>query len=561
MDRRTFLTALAGTTGAVALGACTQQQPAPQPQQPAPQQQPAARPTLRLAGSDSGFPSPFTYSRGPGYIQTSFIYDTLLWKDSTGRELPWLAERYERSRDGRTYTFQLREGVRWHDGRPLTARDVAFTFNYFRNQRISPQVIVTPIPPISEVIATGDRTVEFRLTQPAATFLGFGGAGAVPIVPEHVWSQVPEARTASDPALLVGTGPYRLESYSPGEGAYLYTAYDQFFFGRPFVARLENRPVGDELSAIRAGEIDAASTSGARPAVLAPFRDDPDAYSVLEFPPGSSLQSLYWNLGRGGALADVRFRRACARAINREELVQRLFGGNGTTGNPGWIPPEHPYRVEVEQYPFNPAAANQLLDAAGYRRGPDGIRVGPGGPLRFSLLVTAGESGGGAPPYVDLIVGALRRVGVELRPEVADRPTFNQRVINENVEMCIIGSGGMNSDLAPDYLRLVYASYTELTQHAIGYVNPDVDRLAADQLRTLDDQRRMQICAEIQRIIASDLPLLPLFYPGSATVVRLDRFQPWYVTPGGVAHVIPTVENKHAFVTGQKTGLEIRPNR
>ena len=83
MDRRTFLTALAGTTGALALGACTQQQP-----QPAPQQQPAARPTLRLAGSDSGFPSPFTYSRGPGYIQTSFVYDTLLWKDSTGRELP-----------------------------------------------------------------------------------------------------------------------------------------------------------------------------------------------------------------------------------------------------------------------------------------------------------------------------------------------------------------------------------------------------------------------------------------------------------------------------------------
>ena len=142
-----------------------------------------------------------------------------------------------------------------------------------------------------------------------------------------------------------------------------------------------------------------------------------------------------------------------------------------------------------------------------------------------------------------------------------DTPSFNQRVIAGDTEMSIIGSGGMNSDLAPDYLRLVYASTTRLTQHAQGYLNPEVDRLAQAQLHTLDEQRRRQICAELQRIIARDVPLLPLFYPGSATVVRLSPFQAWYYTPGGVAHVVPTVENKQAFVTGQKTGLEIRPIR
>lgn len=547
MDRRTFLTAVAGTTGAVALGACTGQ-----PQQQPQQGQPAARPTLRLPGGDSGFPSPFTYSRGGGYVQTSYLYDTLMWKDSTGRQIPWLAESYERSNDGRTYTFRLREGVRWHDGQPLTASDVAFTFRYFAEQTISPQVIVTPIPPIEEVVAIDERTVEFRLSQPAATFMGFGGAGAVPIVPEHIWSGVGEASQVSDLGMAVGSGPYRLESYSPGEGAYLYTANDEFFLGRPYVVRIENTPVGDELAAIRAGEIAEAGTSGARPEVLAPFRDHPEAYSVLEFPPGSSLDSLYWNLARGGALADVQFRRACARAINREELVQRLFGGNGSTGNPGWIPPEHPYHVDVEQYPFDLAAANQMLDSAGYRRGPDGVRVGPDGPLRFNLLLSSQE------PVVELLVGALQRIGVVLTPQVVDRATFNERVINENVEMSLIGSGGMNSDLAPDYLRLIYASYTELTQDAQGYVNPEVDQLCREQLRTLDDQRRMEICAEIQRLVAADLPLLPLYYPGSASIVRLDSFKPWYVTPGGVAHVIPTLNNKQVFVTGRKTGLEIR---
>lgn len=551
MDRRTFLAAVAGTAGAVTLGSCSGGQ----------QQAAAGRPTLRFPGEDSGFPSPFTYMRGPGYIQTSFIYDTLLWKDSTGRELPWLAESYEASADGTTYTFRLRDGVRWHDGRPLTADDVAFTYRYFTEQDLSPQVIISPIPVITDVAATDKRTVRFRLSQPAATFLGFSGAGAVPIVPQHIWSKVSDAATASDPAMLVGSGPYRLKSYSPGEGSYLYTANDDFFLGRPYVARIENRPVSDELEALLAGELDEAGASGARPEALAPFRDNPE-YRSLRFPPGSSLQSLYWNIAKGGALADPRFRRACARAIDREDLVQRLFGGNGTPGSPGWVPPEHPFHVDVEQYPFDPGAANQQLDAAGYRRGAGGIRRDRSGrPLSFTLLATSsgsGGSGGGAPPVLDLLVTSLRRVGVQLTPQVLDKPTFNKRVIGGDAEMSVIASGGMNSDIASDYLRLVYSSQTKITQHAQGYANPEVDRLAAEQLRTLDEARRKEICAELQRTIAADLPVLPLFYPDSTTIVRTAAFQPWYVTPGGVAGTVPTVENKHALVTGSQTGMKIR---
>ncbi|HEV2071222.1 MAG TPA: ABC transporter substrate-binding protein, partial [Acidimicrobiales bacterium] len=102
--------------------------------------EPVARPTLRLAGEDSGFPSPFTYRRGPGYMYTQLQYETLLWKDASGELLPWLAEGFEVSDDGLTYTFDLRDDVTWQDGEPFTAEDVAFTFSYFeQNQdQISP---------------------------------------------------------------------------------------------------------------------------------------------------------------------------------------------------------------------------------------------------------------------------------------------------------------------------------------------------------------------------------------------------------------------------------------
>lgn len=558
LGRRSFLVGGMSMAGALALGACTGREAGPaEGQAPAEGEGPAPRiQVLRFPGEDVGFPSPFAYRRGPGYIQATMIYDTLVWKDSTGEFLPWLAERWERSPDAKTYTFTLRPNIRWQDGRPLTARDVAFTFNYFRNQRISPQVISQPLPEISEVVTVDDRTVEFRLATTLAPFFEFGGVGSILIVPEHVWSTIPDAGRATDPAVLVGSGPYRLESYSQGEGSYIYTANDQYFLGRPFVSRLEYRPVSDELAGLSAGEIDVGSVSGAMPAVLEPFRRNPDL-RVIDAPPGNSGSGLFWNLARGGALADVRFRRACARAIDRNDLVRRLHGGNADPGNPGWIPRANPFHVDVEQYPFDRDAANRTLDQAGYRRGPDGIRQAPdGAPLRYTLLVTSPVS-----PVVDVVVGSLRTIGVELTPQALDTPTFNQRVIRGETDMSIIRFGGMNTDHAPDYLLQVYSSKTRTTQHAQGYVNPEVDRLCDLQNTQINREQRMQTVAQIQRLIANDLPLLPLVYPRIFGIYRPAAFDRWYYTEGGVGSTVPAIDNKHVFVTGRQTGLEIRPFR
>ena len=553
MDRRSFLLRSAGVAGALVLAGCTDDDTA----EGGSGQGGAAvpRPTLRLPGGDVGFPSPFAYRRGPGYVKCSLVYDTLVWKDASGQLLPWLAERWEASDDGLAYTFTLRPGITWHDGRPLTADDVAFTFAYFRAQTLSPQVITQPLPEIAEVVAVDERTAEFRLSTPLAPFFGFGGVGSVPIVPRHVWSSVDRAAMASDPALLVGSGPYRLEEYSPGEGTYLFTAYDEHYLGRPFVARLEYRSVGDELSGITTGDLDVASAQGVVPAVLDSFRANADL-EVLDAPPGNFGTGLFWNLRQGGALADVAFRRACALAIDRADLVARLHGGNAETGNPGWIPAPNPFHVDVEQYPFDRVGAEALLDEAGYRRpGPGATRQdAQGRPLRFTLLVA-----NPVPPLTDLVVAALGEVGIELAPQGLDTPTFNERVIAGEVEMSLISFGGMNTDHAPGYLLQVYSSRTRTTQHAQGYLNDEVDRLCDLQQRTLDPGERMAQVAEIQRLVAADLPLLPLVYPDSFTIFRPATFDAWYYTEGGVGSTVPLIENKHVFLTGRQTGLEIRP--
>lgn len=553
LRRRSFLIGSAGIAGAWALGACGSD-PAAGPGAGGNGGAASRIEVLRLSGGDVGFPSPFTYSRGGGYVHATKIYDTLVWKDRSGELLPWLAEGWERSQDAKTYTFTLRPDIRWHDGQPLTARDVAFTFDYFRNQTISPKVIIQPRPEIEEVVAVDDRTVEFRLAAPVAPFFGYGGVGSVLIVPEHIWSDIPDAGKANDPEVLVGSGPYRLESYSQGEGSYVYTANDDFFLGAPFVKRLEFRSVNDDLEALAAGELDVATPSGVVPAVLEPFRNNPEL-TVLDAPPGNFGSGLWWNLARGPVLGDVTFRRANALAIDRDDLVQRLYGGNGNPGNPGWIPRENPFHADVEQYEFDLDAAKRMLDEAGYRGGPDGVRQGPDGtPLRFTMMITGRDS-----QLADLVVNALQAIGVEVTPQAVDKTTFTQRAINGEYEMAIIPFGGMNTDHAAGYLRQVYSAKTKTTQHAQGYDNPEVTRLCDLQINQIDREERMKTVAEIQRLVANDLPLLPLVYPSSFGVYRTAAFDQWYYTEGGVGSTVPAIHNKHMFITGRQTGLEIRP--
>lgn len=319
--------------------------------------------------------------------------------------------------------------------------------------------------------------------------------------------------------MLVGSGPYRMKSCSVGEGSALLTANDDFFLGAPFVRRLELRPVDDELTALRAGEIDLASTpvEGGRPEVLAPLRDDA-RYGIVE-EDGSWTFPLISNLARGGAFADVRVRRAFALAIDRRAIVQRLLGGAGAPGNSGFLPPRHPFAAAVEQYSYDRRAAARLLDDAGYARsGGSGARRGPDGrPLRLQIL--AGNAP--VPPVLDLLVADLKQIGVELRPQAVDLPTLfgrTQSGADDSALTLYPGPGGTAPNADPDTLRTFFSSRVEgRLQGAQGWRDAEFDRLAARQLVTADIAARRRLLARMQQIIARDVPALALYYRRSRT--------------------------------------------
>jgi peptide/nickel transport system substrate-binding protein len=562
LDRRTFLRGLAGA-GLVVAGGCTGTRgsggdgagtvlqagvdPLTLP--------PAARPTVRLPGGAFGLPSPFGYVAGPGYRQMSLLYDTLLTKDASGQLIPWLASTYERSDDGLVHTFDLRGGVTWHDGRPLTADDVAFTFDYYREHTLGPLVVVQPYG-IAEARALSPQRVEIRLDRPDVTFPEFV-AGALPIAPRRVWNSVEDPAAVQDVAMLVGSGPYRLASYD-GDGApLLFTANDTYFLGRPFVQRVEMTPAAEDLTALLAGQVDAAESAavGTRPLALTPFRDDP-GFGIVDQRGGFTFP-LYWNLAKGGALGDVRFRRACALAVDRADVVERLTGGNGLPGNPGFLAPTNSFHVDVEQYAFDRRAANRVLDEAGYALRGGGVRrSAQGEELSFELLFPSLLA-----PLAEVLIASLKAVGVELRPKGVELgPALYGKKLSGDYQMALAlfpGPSGPGPNADPDLMRPLFSSLAPKgLNSADGYKNAALDDLAERQLATFDEGERRALVGRMQEILADDLPVLPLYYSTLFNVFRKQVLDQWYWTPGG----FPVGPNqRQLFVTGVKTGTTIRP--
>ncbi|MGB9887817.1 MAG: ABC transporter substrate-binding protein [Moorellales bacterium] len=510
--------------------------------QPSPSSETGATPAtevaeLRLPGGDWGLPTPFTfYPRGPGYVHLSLIYDTLIWKDDKG-VIPWLAEKWEPDARATTWTFTLRPGLKWQDGRPLTARDVAFTFRYLKEHPVE----WFNLGMIQSVEARDERTVVFTLKQPHMPFLQ-QVAGNVPVIPEHVWAQVADPRQEARPELVMGSGPYKLVSYDQSQGAYAYEANPDFFLGPPRVKKLLFVPAGDQVAALQRGDVHAADI----PATLAEqFRQDP-RFEVLSGPAFWVLK-LQFNPDKA-PFNDVRVRRALAYAIDREELVRRAVPG-GTAGakpgSPGFLPPDSSWHdPEVAGlYPPDPDKARSLLKEVGlFDRNGDGLAEDAAGkPARFTLLTQQNYT-----REAEVIKLMLREVGLECEVKALETKTLDGLIGAGQYELALTGHGGLGGDPA------IISGFGVFRGGALSPGTPReaaYEELAQKLLTEPQTERRREICREMQRLYAQSLPCLPLYYPVWYFAYDPKVFSGWFFTAeGGIAVGIPMFYNKVAFV-------------
>ena len=512
----------------------------------------AADPVVFTVGilSDIDSLNPFTGILAESYEMFQLQYSTLL-SSSSADFTPdaGLAESWEASADGKTWTYTLRPDLVWSDGTPLTANDVVYTFNRILDGRYEQRNYGNYVRNITSVTAPDDRTVVMTTGVPSPIMERL----AVYILPEHVWSSVDAKAVksfANEPAegeTLVGSGPFLVVERRTGQFIRM-VANDNYFKGRPkvdeLVFRVYNNP--DALGqALIKGEIDFASGLTA------------DVFSTLEGQEGittyagsySGFNELAFNMGAALVdgtpigdgnphLQDQQVRLAISHAIDRQQMVDRILDGYGTPGS-SIIPPLYTtLHVDPGTQGYDPALANQILDDAGYAMGPDGVRVGPdGNPMVYRLFVRSdSDSSVKSGEYFKSYMAAIG-IQADIKP------------VDENALFEIIGRGefdmfewGWVVEPDPDYQLSTFTCakrsyedggevYADLSDSF--FCSEEYDALYAAQSEETDQAARAEIVKQMQQIIYDAVPYVVTYYYDNLEAYRSDRFTGFVGQPEG----------------------------
>jgi len=499
---------------------------------------------LTVSGNgDFGFPSVYTISpKGQGYMTLSYIFDTLMWKDESGL-IPYLAEDYSVSEDGLTYTFQLRKGVSFTDGTPFTAEDVKFTFDYMKEH---PYKWVS-VSMVEEASVVDEHTVEIKLNKTYNPFLS-DVAGSLPILPKHIWENVTEPETFTEPEAAISTGPFILENYDAAAGTYTFKANEDYFYGDVQIDKLviANVSGGDSKEALLSGEIAAAPNISYKAAMS--LKDSPE-YTVLEGP-GLSVTRLYFNFDEE-AMAVKEIRQAMYHAVNLDEIVEKAYGGAGYPGSAGHVQPGTPwYNPDVRQYAYDVETAKKMLSEAGAAdSNGDGILEYNGEEMSYTLTFTENDE-----KLAELLVSYMKAVGIELVPQSADDATVKAAISEGNFELAFNTNGSFGGD--PVFLSRFATVGADGAPSVTGqggttWESEEYNRIYNESAVEQDDVKRHQQVNELQEIIAEELPCLTLYYKKAVAAYNNTIFDGFYYTPDGISIAVPFIMNKLVFVSGQ----------
>jgi len=445
----------------------------------------------------------------------SLIFDPLVKKDAHFNLQPWLATTWDQP-DPLTWVFHLRDGVRFHDGRPLEAADVAWTIQSLLDPALTKSLpggtlLSAKSGAFASInsIATPDRlTLVLHLSHPDPALLFNLSDGLFGVVPRN---------SGADLGLHpIGSGPYRFVSQTQDKEVVLARAPNCWSEpnGQAPYTRLQFNVVPDTITSaleLQKGSADAASNI-LSPDMLYALRNS--TTTLVSTTPGSSVLYLNFNTA-DPVLSDRRIRQAIALSIDRPAIIASLLRGRAQLAASTILPPGSwaaASPTDLTQYPHDPARAIALLESAGHHLDAHGVR------LHLNIKISTDES-------TRLLAIALQQqlqpVGIALSIRSAEFGTFYSDVTRGTFQMYILKWIGSNED--PDIFRYMYASSSLPPRGANRghYINPQFDALltqaAAESGPGADSRRRTDYIA-IQKILATDLPTIPLWFPTSTLV-------------------------------------------
>ena len=473
-----------------------------------------------------------------GCLYLMLVYDNLAHygiSPDTYTLWPKLAKSYEVSEDGKTWTIHLVENATWHDGVPVTAEDVAFTFEYLHME--------TPgwgghNKSYEEIEVIDDYTIRMVHDIELSPAHTPGWWIWDPVIPKHIFEPYKNDILSFENKESIGSGAFKLKEFKLDQYMWLEVNED-YWDGRPYVDEVVFRKYGTEdtlIMALQSGEIDVFGGGGISPFSLEDVQANPDIN--VEMMPGLGETYLAFNLHPDGPLQDKNVRHAIAYGIDRDRIIDMAYVGYAERID-SWCYPESPmHHPDLPQYEYNPDKANEILDGAGYLdTDGDGIRNDPttGKNLVFDLATSSA-----ATTYVKaciLINEMLPAIGIKTEFSAMDPDTFLDYLYNpvaDKLEIMVY-----EEDPSPD----PWSDW--VWQEDVGWdaggewwnptywSNPRFNQLWIDNSCAKDLETKKEILYEMQELMAEELPRIFLARGEIITVHRTDKFEGWVNQIGG----------------------------
>lgn len=489
--------------------------------------------------------SPDTLNPGVAVLSEAYtifelVYDSMYQLNLDGTYSLELAKSVDVSDDGKVWTYTLWDNAVWHDGEPVTANDVAFSYNFYKN---NPDFPFLPVYTdyFDTIEATDEHTVVITLTEPIPNMesqLIF-----LYILPEHIWADYAGSGADFQNEAMIGSGPFKLVEYAQNEFVHLAATGEHYLY-QPHVDEIVFQTFGNQdalVQALRTGQVDMITEM---PATAVPALRNAENVAVVTGPPlNPSVTDIILNVtepdncpeGDGvcsghPALRDRNVRLAMAYATDKQQIIDVVLLGLGAPGLT-LIPNSLGvwYNDTLEDYPFDIAQANQILDDAGYVDvNGDGVREMPDGSNSLNFRLNWPGDSTVAPRMAELLNASWSQIGIGTELQALDADTLTSVCCPAfDYDVIIWGWG---SDPDPAFLLSVMTTDEIPTGTSeSGYSNPTYDELYREQATELDPERRREIVWEMQRIVHEDLPYIIPFYSLAVQAYRTDRFSGWLV--------------------------------
>ena len=455
------------------------------------------------------------------------IFSSLVAHDAQMNIVPDLAQSWE-TPDSQTYIFHLRSGVKFHDGRALTSADVKYTFESILNGVPSQAGPVRStkrgsFDPIELIEAPDPSTVIFHLKTARASFLWDMARPALGIVPQGAGTEMKQTP--------IGSGPFRFVGMKQDEEVDLDRNPNYFAAGTEPADQANGTPVEHvhfrvvpdaivRALELRKGSADISAANSLVPDMVVALAKQPRL--AIEDRPGTSLRYVAFNFN-DPILGRREVRQALAYATDRDSIIRDLLHGQAQIAN-GQLPPNHwASDPNVQKYDYDPAAANRLLDAAGFPAGPDGVR------MRLTMKTSTEES---ARVLSEILAAQWKKAGVVLDLRPLETATFFSDIGHGSFQMYTLRWLGVNND--PAFFEFAFSS-AKMPPNGSNrghYSNPQLDALIAQQNAEPDREKRKALLWQIQEIITRDEPYLNLWFD-AAVCVHSKRLTNVTLSPTG----------------------------